>query len=114
MQGEAIQTPYLGGNVFGTVPNRFGLNQTYRQGLDIQSPVFDVKGKGKFKEPDFDAAFAQVTSSFEMASVKVKDEAPGIEDLAKDLGQATLDDVTPEDIRDVEFRRLADPCMPTM
>ena len=54
--------------------NRFGLNmmpQNYRQGFDVPSPVLDIKGKGKLKEMDFDAAFAQVASSLDTAKVEV-------------------------------------------
>jgi len=112
-----MQSPYLSGNAFGTVANRFGLNlvpQNYRQGFQARSPVLDSKGKGKFKETDFDAAFAQVVSSFETAPFKVEEQTSGavdpVEDLEKDLGQAKLDDVSivsPEEaIRHVEFKRF--------
>ena len=114
MQGEAIQSPFLAGNAFGTMANRFGLNlvpQNYRQGFQAQSPVLDIKGKGKFKETDFDAAFAQAVSSFETAPTKVEEQTSGVvdpvEELEKDLGQAKLDDVpvTPEEaIRNLEFK----------
>jgi hypothetical protein len=99
------------------VANRFGLNlvpQNYRQGFAAHSPVLDIKGKGKFKETDFDAAFAQAMSSFEAAHAKVEEQTSGavdpVEELEKDLGQAKLDDVsvvTPEEaIRQVEFKRF--------
>jgi hypothetical protein len=95
--------------------NRFGLNvvsQNYRQGLDVPSAVLDIKGKGKFKETDFDAAFAQVASSLDTPA-RVEDSTSAVdpvEELEKDLSQAKLDDVpvvTPEDaIRHVEFKRF--------
>jgi peroxin-5 len=107
----------MAGNAFGTVANRFGLNlvpQNYRQGFAAHSPVLDSNGKGKFKEIDFDAAFAQVVSSFETAHAKVEEQTSGVvdpvEELEKDLRQAKLDDVsvvTPEEaIRQVEFKRF--------
>jgi peroxin-5 len=120
MQTQATQSSYLAGNVFGTMANRFGLNmmpQNYLQGFDLQSPILDIKGKGKFKETDFDAAFAQVASSLETGSAKVEGQTSGtvdpVEELEKDLGEAKLDDVavvTPEDaIRQVEFKRFVAP-----
>jgi len=114
MYGTATQSPYLAGN-FGTMANRFGLNvvsQNYRQGLDVPSAVLDIKGKGKFRETDFDAAFAQVASSLDTPA-RVEDSTSAVdpvEELEKDLSQAKLDDVpvvTPEDaIRHVEFKRF--------
>jgi hypothetical protein len=97
--------------------NRFGPNlapQNYRQGFQAHSPILDIKGKGKFKGIDFDAAFAQALSSFETAPVKVEEQTSGavdpVEELERDLGQAKLDDVpvvTPEEaIRNMEFRRF--------
>jgi len=97
--------------------SRFGLNmmpQNYRQGFDVPSPVLDIKGKGKLKETDFDAAFAQVASSLDTATAKVEDQTSAavdpVEELEKDLSQVKLDDVplvTPEDaIRHVEFKRF--------
>jgi hypothetical protein len=97
--------------------NRFGLNvvsPNFRQGFDVPSPVLDIKGKGKFKETDFDAAFAQVASSLDTATTKVEDRTAvavdPVEELEKDLSQAKLDEVpvvTPEDaIRHVEFKRF--------
>ncbi len=115
--GIATQSPYLAGNAFGTMAGLFGLNmmpQNYRQGFDVPSPVLDIKGKGKLKETDFDAAFAQVASSLDTATAKVEDRTSAavdpVEQLEKDLSQAKLDDVplvTPEDaIRHVEFKRF--------
>ena len=97
--------------------NRFGLNavsQNYRQGLDVPSAVLDIKGKGKFKQTDFDAAFAQVASSFDTTPARVEHSTSAtvdpVEELEKDLSQAKLDDVpvvTPEDaIRHVEFKKF--------
>ena len=96
--------------------NRPGLNvvpQNFRQGFDASSAVVDIKGKGKFKETDFDAAFAQVASSLDTAIGKVEDRTAAavdpMEELEKDLSQAKLHDVpvvTPEDaIRHVEFKK---------
>jgi peroxin-5 len=107
----------LAGNTFGTLTNRFGSNlvpQNYRQGFQAHSPVLDIKGKGKFKGIDFDAAFAQALSPFETAPAKVEEQTSGavdpVEELERDLGQAKLDDVpvvTPEEaIRNVEFRSV--------
>ena len=116
MQGKAIQSPHLTGNVFGTVSNRFGLNlvpQNYRQGFEARSPVLDINGKGKIKETDFDAAFAQVVSSLETATAKVEPTSGSVdpvEDLEKDLNHAKLDDVpvvNPEEaIGHMEFKRF--------
>ncbi|KAH9986567.1 hypothetical protein BJV74DRAFT_844857 [Russula compacta] len=114
---NATQSPFLAGNVFGTVANRFGLNmmpQDYHPGFDAHSSVLDIKGKGKFKETDFDAAFAQITSSLETAHAKTEDRTSEavdpVDELGKDLGQTKLDDVsvvTPEDaIRQVEFKSV--------
>jgi hypothetical protein len=98
--------------------NRFGLNvvpQNFRQDFDVPLAVVDIKGKGRFKETDFDAAFAQVASSLGTATVKVEESTAAavdpVEELEKDLSQAKLDDVpvvTPEDaIRHVEFKKSA-------
>lgn len=116
MQGKAIQSPHLTGNAFGTVSNHFGLNlvpQNYLQGFEARSPVLDIKGKGKIKETDFDAAFAQVASSLETARAKVEPTSglvDPVEELERDLNQAKLDDVplvTPEEgVRHVEFKRF--------
>jgi hypothetical protein len=114
MYGTATQSPYLTGN-FGTMTNRFGLNvvsQNYRQGFDVPSAVLDIKGKGKFKETDFDAAFAQIASSLDTTPARVEDTTSAavdpVEELEKDLSQAKLDDVpvvNQEDaIRHVEFK----------
>ena len=88
--------------------NRFGLNvvpQNFRQGFDVPSAVLDIKGKGKFKETDFDAAFAQVASSLDTATA-----VDPMDELEKDLSQAKLEDVpvvTPEDaMRHVEFKKF--------
>ncbi|SRR6266851_2024673 len=124
MYGTATQSPYLAGN-FGTMANRFGLNvvsQNYRQGLDVPSAVLDIKGKGKFKETDFDAAFAQVASSLDTTRARVEDSTSAavdpVEELEKDLSQAKLDDVpvvTPEDaIRHVEFKKFVVLGVPTV
>jgi len=98
------------------VSNRFALNlvpQNYRQGFEARLPVFDIKGKGKIKETDFDAAFAQFVSSPETASAKVEPTSGSVdpvEELERDLNQAKLDDVpvvSPEEaIREVEFKRF--------
>jgi hypothetical protein len=110
-----MQSPHLTGNAFGIVSNRFGFNlvpQNYHQGFDARSPVLDIKGKGKIKETDFDAAFAQVASSLETAPAKVKPTSglvDTMEELEHDLNQAKLDDVpvvTPEEeFRHMEFKR---------
>ena len=116
MLGKAIQSPHLTGNAFGTVPNRFGLNlvpQNYRQGFEARSPIFDIKGKKKIKETDFDAAFAQVFSSLEISPARVEStlgSVDPVEEPEKNLNQARLDDVsavTPDDtIQPVEFKRF--------
>ena len=105
--------------------SRFGLNmmpQNYRQGFDVPSPVLDIRGKGKLKETDFDAAFAQVASSLDTTRAKVEDRTSAVVDpvaeLEKDLSQAKLDDVPlviPDDaIRHVEFKRSVVPSVPTI
>ena len=125
MYSVATQSPYLARNAFGTMASRFGLNMmppNYRQGLDVPSSVLDIKGKGKLKETDFDAAFAQIASSLDTAPVKVEDRTLAavdpVEELEKDLSQAKLDDVplvTPEDaIRHVEFKRFVVLTVPTI
>jgi hypothetical protein len=98
------------------VSNRFGLNlvpQNYLQGFEARSPALDIKGKGKIKGTDFDAAFAQVVSSLETTTAKVEPTSGSVdpvEELEKDLNQAKLDDVpvvSPEEtIRHVEFKRF--------
>lgn len=113
---HSIQSPHLTGNAFGTVSSRFGLNfvpHNYRQGFEASSPVLDIKGKGKIQETDFDAAFAQVVSSLEIAPAKVEPTSRSIDPvdaLEKDLNQAKLDDVPvvapDEAIRQVEFKRF--------
>lgn len=105
--------------------SRYGLNmmpQNYRQGLDVPSPLLDMKGKGKLKETDFDAAFAQAASSLDTVTAKVEDLTSAavdpVEELEKDFSQAKLDDVslvTPEDvIRHVEFKRFVILTVPTI
>ena len=111
-----MQSPHLTGNAFGTVSNRFGLNlvpQNYHQGFEPRSPVLDIKGKGRIKETDFDAAFAQVVSSLETAPAKVEPTSGSVdpvEELEKDLNQAKLDDVpvvtSEEAMPHVEFKRF--------
>ncbi len=111
-----MQSPYFTGNAFGTVANRFALNlvpQTYRPGFEARPPVLDIKGKGKIKETDFDAVFAQVVSSLETGPANVDQTSrvvDPVEGLERDLGQAKLDDVpvvTPEEaIHHVEFKRF--------
>jgi hypothetical protein len=106
----------LAGNAFGTVANRFDLNampQSYRQGFDAHATALDVKGKGKFKETDFDAAFAQAASSLETAPIKAEariSRTSELEELEVELGKAKLDDipvVTPDELIDeVDFKRF--------
>ncbi|KAF8274493.1 peroxisome targeting signal receptor [Lactarius quietus] len=100
-QVNSTQNPQLMGNGFGIMANRFGVNaapQGYLQGFDAHA---DVKGKGKFKETDFDAAFAQAASSITATSAKIETQSSGdaVDDLEKDLNNARLDDAsatTPE------------------
>jgi hypothetical protein len=117
MWRTVVQNPYLAGNAFGTVANRFGLNtvpQSYLQGFDVHATPFDVKGKGKFKETDFDAVFAQAISSLETAPTKVEARISGtsdpVEELEAELGKAKLDDIrllTPDElIGEVDFKRF--------
>jgi peroxin-5 len=112
-----MQNPYLAGNAFGTVANRFSLNampQSYRQGFDAHATALDVKGKGKFKETDFDAAFAQAASSLETVPIKaearISRTSELVEELEVELGKAKLDDipvVTPDElIGEVDFKRF--------
>lgn len=93
--------------------NRFGLSaapQAYLQGFNAHT---DVKGKGKFKETEFDAAFAQAASSITVAPAKMETQSSEdtVDELEKELNNARLDDVptaTPEDLlRNVEFKRSA-------
>jgi hypothetical protein len=113
----AVQNPYLAGNAFGTVANRFGLNavpQSYLQGFDAHATALDVKGKGKFKGTDFDAVFAQAVSSLETVPTKVEARISGtsdpVEELEAELGKAKLDDIrgvtSDELIGEVEFKRF--------
>ena len=74
--------------------NGFGLNaapQAYLQGFDAHA---DVKGKGKFKETDFEAAFAQAASSITATSAKIETQSSGdaVDELEKDLSNARLDE----------------------
>ena len=110
---KAIQSSYLTGNAFGTVSNHFGLNlvpQNYRQGFEARMPVLDIKGKGKIKETDFDAAFAQFVSPLQTPPAKAEPTSGStdpMEELEKDFNQANLGDVTPEEaISHVEFKRF--------
>ena len=91
--------------------NRFGLNavpQAYLQGFDAHA---DVKGKGKFKETDFDAAFAQAASSITAVPAEIETQSSGdtVDELEKELNNARLDDVpatTPEELLSkVEFKK---------
>jgi peroxin-5 len=109
---NSTQNPHLIGNGFGTMTNRFGLNaapQAYLQGFDAHA---DVKGKGKFKETEFDAAFAQAASSITVAPAKIEAQSSGdtLDELEKELNNARLDDVptgTPEELlRNVEFKSV--------
>ncbi|KAI9463608.1 peroxisome targeting signal receptor [Lactarius psammicola] len=91
---NSTQNPHLIGNGFGTMANGFGLNaapQTYLQGFDAHA---DVKGKGKFKETDFDAAFAQAASSITAAKIETQSSGDAVDQLEKDLNNARLDDLT--------------------
>lgn len=111
MNGAATQNSHLIGNGFGTMANRFGLNaapQAYLQGFDAHA---DVKGKGKFKEAEFDAAFAQAASSIITTPARIETQSSGdtVDELEKELNNTRLDDAptaTPEDLlRNVEFQR---------
>jgi hypothetical protein len=103
----------LVGNAFATA-NRFGLNSvppSHLQGFDAHSLVLDVKGKGKFKETDFDAAFAQAASSIDTVSTKAKAQSSGtsdqVDELETDFSKAKLDDVNPDEgIYQAEFKRF--------
>ncbi|KAH9083488.1 peroxisome targeting signal receptor [Lactarius deliciosus] len=105
---NSTQNPHLIGNGFGTMGSRFGLNaapQAYLQGFDAHA---DVKGKGKFQETDFDAAFAQAASSITAAQIEIQSSGDAVDELEKDLNNARLDDVpaTPEELLgDAEFKR---------
>ncbi|KAH9978583.1 hypothetical protein BGW80DRAFT_1279764 [Lactifluus volemus] len=109
------QSPYLVGNTFTAAANRFGLNvmpPSYLQGFDAHSLALDSKGKGKFKEIDFDAAFAQAASSFEIVSPKVeaRSSRTSMEELEAGLAKAKLDDIpvlNPDQVlNQVEFKRV--------
>ena len=110
-----MQSPHLTGNAFGTVSNRFGFNivpQNYHQGFEARSPILDIKGKGKIKETDFDAAFAQVVSSLETVPAKVEPTSglvDPVEELENGLNRAKLDDVpvvNPEEaMSHIKFKR---------
>jgi hypothetical protein len=85
---------------------------SYLQGFDAHSLALDSKGKGKFKEIDFDAAFAQAASSFEIVSPKVeaRSSRTSMEELEAGLAKAKLDDIpvlTPDQVlNQVEFKRF--------
>lgn len=89
------------GNGYGMMGNGFGLNaapQAFLQGFDAHA---DVKGKGKFQETDFDAAFAQAASSITATTAKIETQSSGdvVDELEKDLNKARLEDAaaaTPE------------------
>jgi hypothetical protein len=113
----------LVGNTFATVANHFGLNvvpPNYLQGFDTHSLALGSKGKGKFKEIEFDAAFAQAASSLEIVSPKVETQSSrtSMEELEAVLAKAKLDDipvVTPDQvINEVEFKRFVRFNLPTM
>ena len=114
MKRLVAKSPYLVGSAFAT--NRFGLNSVppgYRQGFDTRSLVLDIKGKGKFKETDFDAAFAQAASSLEIVPTKVEPQSSGtsdqVDELETALGKVKLDDipVIPDEfIHQIDFQRL--------
>lgn len=91
--------------------NGYGLNatpQAFLQGFDAHA---DVKGKGKFKETDFDAAFAQAATSITATTAKIETQSSGdaVDELEKDLNSARLDDAvaaTPEGLLgSVGFKR---------
>lgn len=99
------------GNGFGIMANGFGLNaapQAFLQGFDAHA---DVKGKGKFKDIDFDAAFAQAASSITATTAKIETQSSGdaVDELEKDLNKARLEDAaaaTPEGLLgSVGFKR---------
>ncbi|KAH8990526.1 peroxisome targeting signal receptor [Lactarius akahatsu] len=107
---NSTQNSHLIGNGFGTMGSRFGLNaapQAYLQGFDAHA---DVKGKGKFQETDFDAAFAQAASSITAAQIEIQSSGDAVDELEKDLNNARLDDVpaaTPEDLLgEAEFKSV--------
>jgi hypothetical protein len=114
MERLVAKSPYLVENAFAR--NRFGLNSvppSYLQGFDTRSLVLDIKGKGKFKETDFDAAFAQAASSLEIVTTKVEPQSSGtsdqVDDLVSVLGKVKLDDVSiipDEFIHQIDFKRL--------
>ncbi|KAI0266835.1 peroxisome targeting signal receptor [Gloeopeniophorella convolvens] len=111
---NTTQAQYMSGSAFGTMANRYGgfngMPQNYLQSFDGQAPVLDIKGKGKFKETDFDAAFAQVASSFETTPAQAEALADPVVELEKDLGKTSLDDApaaTPEEVLGhVEFKNV--------
>lgn len=91
--------------------NGYGLNttpQAFLQGFDAHA---DVKGKGKFKETDFDAAFAQAATSITATTAKIETQSSGdaVDELEKDFSSARLDDAvaaTPEGLLgSVGFKR---------
>lgn len=100
-QVNSTQNPQMVRNGFGMMANGFGLNaapQAFLQGFDAHA---DVKGKGKFKETDFDAAFAQAASSITATTAKIETQPSGdaVDELEKDLNKARLEDAaaaTPE------------------
>jgi hypothetical protein len=119
MERLVAKSPYLVGNSFTTMTNRFGLNSvppSYRQGFDTHSLVLDIKGKGKFKETDLDAAFARAASSLEIVPAKVEPQSSGtsdpvddLDDLETVLGEVKLDDeplIRDEGIYQLDFKRF--------
>ena len=70
------------------------------------APPDQAKGKGKLKEADFEAAFAQATASFSQTGtsnfVGVADVVASVEEVMKDT---TLEDDTKAGDDHVDFKR---------
>ncbi|KAI0320927.1 hypothetical protein OF83DRAFT_1168929 [Amylostereum chailletii] len=99
-QQQAMQSPVLQNQMSPYGNSSFmygGMNsfpQNYMQGLGSPPSLALDKGKGKLKEADFDAAFAQIDASLQPAQAiahkpEVADEA---QELTDNLSSATLND----------------------
>lgn len=67
-----------------------GMPQTYFRGME-QPSIEQGKGKGKMKEEDFEAAFAQAAASIQSAPLQSA-HVEEVDELGEALAQASVDD----------------------
>jgi len=95
----------------GTMPvTMYGANNVAHHGLNANFNVVEGKGKGKSREADFEAAFAQIAASLTPAQAEVSGLAEvedGVTDIEESLKNVSLD-VSESDVeRGTDFQKCA-------